>query len=55
MKFMLPFDKQETFSDLFKTLEQQGFQFSLALSSLEDIFIKLGMDPDSVLNNQPIP
>ena len=55
MKFMLPFDRQESFSGLFKSLEEQGFQFSLSLSSLEDIFVKLGMDPDSVLNNQPIP
>jgi hypothetical protein len=55
MRFQLPMTQQEYFSDFFAFLEQQAVHFSLRLSSLEDIFIKIGMDPTSVLNNEPLP
>jgi len=25
------------------------------MSSLEDIFIRIGLDPDSIMNNEPLP
>lgn len=55
MRFQLPWNQQENFSKFFSFLEESGVHFSLKLSSLEDIFIKVGMDPSSVLNNEPLP
>lgn len=43
MRFQLPLTQQEYFSKFFTFLEEEGVHFSLRLSSLEDIFIKIGM------------
>ena len=55
MRFLLPNTEQEHFADLFGFLEQHGFKFSLKLSSLEDVFIKIGMDASSIMSNEPLP
>lgn len=55
MRFLLPYNQQENYSVIFNFLEVEGFYFSLKLSSLEDIFVKIGMDADSIFSNEPLP
>jgi hypothetical protein len=55
MRFLLPNNQQEHYAQLFAFLEEQEIKFSLKLSSLEDIFIKIGMDASSILSNEPLP
>lgn len=55
MRFLLPNNQQEYYTALFAFLEEQKYRFSLKLSSLEDIFIKIGIDAESILTNEPLP
>ena len=55
MRMILQTSDQEHYSELFEFLEKKGIEFSLTMSSLEDIFIRIGMDPESVLNNEALP
>ena len=55
MKMILQTSRQENYPELFEYLEGKGIQFSLTMSSLEDIFVRIGLDPDSILKNEPLP
>jgi len=55
MKLILQTSNQESYPDLFSYLEKEKLEFSLTMSSLEDIFIRIGLDPDSIMNNEPLP
>ena len=55
MRFLLPNTQQEFYHNIFSFLEANNINFSLKLSSLEDVFIKIGMDSDSILSNEPLP
>jgi hypothetical protein len=55
MKMILQTSRQENYPELFEYLEGKGIEFSLTMSSLEDIFVRIGLDPDSILKNEPLP
>jgi hypothetical protein len=55
MRIILQTSHQENYPELFSFLENKNIDFSLTMSSLEDIFIKIGLDPNSILNNEPLP
>lgn len=55
MKMILQTSNQENYPELFSYLENKNLEFSLTMSSLEDIFIRIGLDPDSIMNNEPLP
>ncbi len=52
---ILQTSNQENYPELFSYLENKNLEFSLTMSSLEDIFIRIGLDPDSIMNNEPLP
>lgn len=46
LKFILPLAQQKKFAGLFQELEGMGAEISLTMSSLEDAFVRIGMDAD---------
>ena len=51
--FMIPFNYQKHFSNLFDHLEQvEGINVNLEMNSLEDAFINIGMDEDKFLRER---
>ena len=55
LKYILPLQRQNEFTELFKTLEPLNLNISLKMCTLEDTFVNIGMHGDDEEGNQDFP